>query len=170
MDARARKKELLAAVCAADAYGEIGNTMGRASVAYMFHQPEKIKALFALDDGSALQFPGHASAVGAEEVSAAIDALAGAPLQPGEMTDCHLCSPRIEISEDNRGAEGSWEIISAIGVPTPDASEKARAEWAFGSLTASFVYDGENWRIHKLCYERKTRCLYDRGWAGEVSA
>lgn len=170
MDAILQKRELLDAVGAADAYGEIQNTMGRAAAAFMFHQAEKIKSLFCLEGDVTLTFPGMEMQRGPEAVAAAIDRLAGETLKPGEMTDSHLCSPIMTPGPDGKTAHGSWEVISAIGEPAPDLPEKARALWGFGKLEADFIYRDGQWLITALCYERRIRCDYDLGWAKEVQA
>lgn len=165
-----RKAMLLRTVGMADAYGEINNAMGRASVAYMFHRSGALKELFAFEPDSELSFPGAEHAAGAKAVARAIDSLAGAPLRAGEMTDCHLCSPHITFGDDARSAACRWEVLSAIAEPTPGEAEPAKAVWAFGTLDALFVCRAEGWLIKKVSYRRKVRCDYDRGWAEEVSA
>ncbi len=165
-----RKAALLRTIGMADAYGEINNAIGRASVAYMFHQADALKELFSFEEESELCFPGTEKAGGAEAVARAIDSLVGAPLRAGEMTDCHLCSPHVEFVSDTFSAVCSWEVLSAIAEPTPGGEEPAKAVWAFGTLDALFVLREKGWLIQKISYRRKVRCDYDRGWAEEVSA
>ena len=165
-----RRTALLRAADTADAYGEINNAIGRASVSYMFHRADALKDLFTFEADSELCFPGTDRAAGAEAVARAIDSLVGAPLRAGEMTDCHLCSPHIAFADDVRSAVCSWEVLSAIAEPTPGDEEPAKAVWAFGTLAAVFVLRAEGWLIQKISYRRKVRCDYDRGWAEEESA
>ena len=165
-----RKAALLHTVGMADAYGEINNAIGRASVAYMFHRADALRDLFVFEEASELCFPGTDHAAGADAVARTIDSLVGMPLRAGEMTDCHLCSPHIAFSDDACSAVCKWEVLSAIAEPTPGEAEPAKAVWAFGTLDALFVLRAESWLIQKISYRRKVRCDYDRGWAEEVSA
>lgn len=169
MDPVSRKQELLGAVASAAAYREIQNTIGRAVTAFMYHQSDKIEELFCKDETVRLAFPGEEQQ-GRSAVSAMIGRIAGSPLQPGEMTDCHLCSPQITLSPDLRTARGEWKVISAIGKPTPDGPEAAKAMWGMGVLTAEFTDDEGRWLITALRYERQVLCDYDLGWAKEARA
>lgn len=170
MNAILQKQQLLDAVGSADAYGEIQNTIERVATAFMFHQAEKIKSHFCLEEEVSLEFPGIEKQQGPEAVVAAITGLAGAPLKPGEMVDSHLCSPVITLDPDGKSAHGSWEVISAIGEPTPDGPEKAKALWEFGKLKTDLVCRNGKWMILALRYERRVRCDYDLGWAKEGEA
>lgn len=147
---------------------EILNTIGRAAVAFMFHQTEKLFHLFLLDADTSLSFPGMEEKHGADAVLEGIETLIGAPLQPGEMVDAHLCSPKIDFGLDALSAHGSWMVIAAIGTPTLEGPEQAKAEWAFGVLEADLVSCDDSWKIHKLCYRRHVRCDYDLGWEKEA--
>ena len=162
-----RKLNLARSINRLDAYQEIQNEMGRATVAMNFRQPDKILSHFALDhDDVSFELADEGRFIGREAVTAIVTDTFGQQPQPGEMVDLHLTTPMIEVADDLESARAVWWCPGAGAVGSATGPE---AIWIWGFIAADFVPADDTWKIWHLHYFRFIKCSYAKGWVEDLS-
>ena len=168
MISQERKAALYTAMQKLEAYRQIQNEMGRTVAAFNFRQADRVLGHFALKTpGVSLEYADEGVFKGAENVTAIINQVVGAPVKPGEMLDMQLTTPMIEIADDLQTAKCLWWMPGAGAIPQEEGDPMAI--WAWGELAVDFVREDGAWKIWHLHYFRFMKCDYHKGWVDDTS-
>lgn len=163
-----RKIALYNAMQKLEAYRQIQNEMGRTVAAFNFRQADVVLSHFALKtEGVSLEYADEGVFHGAENVTAIIREVVGAPVKPGEMLDMQLTTPMIEIADDLQTAKCLWWMPGAGAIPQEEGDPMAI--WAWGELAVDFIREDGAWKIWHLHYFRYMKCDYKKGWVDDTS-
>lgn len=163
-----RKEKLYNAMQKLEAYRIIQNQMGRTVAAFNFRQPARLLSYFAMNrEDVAIEYADEGVFEGTEAVTTIIHEIVGGTLKPGEMLDMQLTTPMIEIAEDLKTAKCLWWMPGVGAIPQAEGDPKAI--WAWGEVSADFVYEDGDWKIWHLHYYRFMKCDYKKGWVEDIS-
>lgn len=168
MISQERKIALMRNMQKLEAYRIIQNQAGRVVSAFNFRQADKLLSFFALDrEDVSVEFADEGVFNGANAVTSIIQQTVGAEPKPGEMLDMQLTTPIIEIADDLQTAKCLWWMPGAGAIPQENGDPMAI--WAWGELTADFVYEIDSWKVWHLHYYRYMKCDYKKGWVDDTS-
>lgn len=96
-----------------------------------------------------------------------VDYLTAMASEAGYFKMNHLCTPVVEVAQDNQTARGMWLSVGMEALKRPDLTDypDPLCLWAFNPWCMDFVKENGVWKIWHLYVFEEVETVYEKSWS-----